>query len=86
MTKFISFYLSIILFVINVPIKSDSFQYNSYNNHGVIGLINIPSARSYDESSHGVTFYDGTPDQKITLTSSPYDWLEASFFYTNIHF
>ena len=24
------------------------------------------------------------PDQKITMTSSPYDWFEASFFYTNI--
>lgn len=33
---------------------------------------------------HGITFYDGTPDQKIALTSNPYDWLEASFFYTNI--
>ena len=44
----------------------------------------MPSARLYDESIYGITFYDGTPDQKITLTSSPYDWLEASFFYTNI--
>ena len=63
---------------------SDSFTYNSYNNHGVIGLINMPTARFYDEASHGITLYDGTPDQKITLTSSPYNWLEASFFYTNI--
>mgnify|MGYP001253309361 CR=1 FL=1 len=63
---------------------SDSFNYNTYNNHGVVGIINMPSARLYDESIHGITFYDGTPDQKITLTSSPYDWLEASFFYTNI--
>ena len=44
----------------------------------------MPSARFYDESSHGITIYDGTPDQKITMTSSPYDWMEASFFYTNI--
>ena len=44
----------------------------------------MPTARFYDESSHGITFYDGTPDQKITMTSNPYDWLEASFFYTNI--
>ena len=63
---------------------SDSFQYNTYNNHGVLGLINMPSARFYNESVHGITFYDGTPDQKITLTSSPYDWFEASFFYTSI--
>jgi len=65
-------------------IYSDSFIYNSFNNHGVIGLINMPSARFYDESSHGITIYDGTPDQKITMSSFPYDWMEASFFYTNI--
>lgn len=63
---------------------ADNFQFNSYNNHGVIGLVNMPTARFYDETSHGITVYDGTPDQKITLTSNPYDWLEASFFYTNI--
>ena len=63
---------------------SDSFTYNSFNNHGVIGLINMPSARFYDEAAHGITIYDGTPDQKITMTSFPYDWMEASFFYTNI--
>ena len=63
---------------------SDSFNYNSYNNHGVVGLINMPTARFFNEGVHGVNFYDGTPDQKITLSSNPYDWLEASFFYTNI--
>jgi len=63
---------------------SDSFTYNSFNNHGVIGLINMPSARFYDEAAYGFTIYDGTPDQKITMTSFPYDWMEASFFYTNI--
>ena len=62
----------------------DSFKYNSYNNHGALGLINTPSARIYAEGSVGITLYDGTPDQKITITASPYDWLEASFFYTNI--
>ena len=43
----------------------------------------MPSARFYDESTYGFTLYDGTPDQKITMSSSPYDWLEASF-YTNV--
>lgn len=65
-------------------IYSDNFQYNSFNNHGALGLINTPSARFYNEGNYGLTFYKGTPDQKITLTSSPFDWLEASFFYTNI--
>ncbi len=74
----------LLLSVVSVYVSSDSFEYNSFNNHGVIGLINIPTARLYDEGSFGLTIYDGTPDQKITITSSPYDWLEASFFYTNI--
>jgi hypothetical protein len=44
----------------------------------------MPSARFYEEATYGITIYDGTPDQKITMTSFPYDWMEASFFYTNI--
>jgi len=65
-------------------IYSDSFVYNSFNNHGSIGLVNMPNARFYNESSFGVTLYDGTPDQRITVTSFPYDWMEASFFYMNL--
>ena len=65
-------------------LNGDSFQYNSYNNHGVLGLINIPSARFFEEGSYGISLYKGTPDQKLTMTSSPYDWLEASLFYANI--
>ena len=64
--------------------KSDSFNFNSYNNHGSIGLINTPSARFYDESVFGITVLDGEPDNKLTMTANPFDWLEASFFYTDI--
>jgi len=74
----------LILFFFIVSVSADSFNFNSYNNHGVVGLINIPTARLYDESVYGLTIYDGTPDQKITLTSNPFNWMEASFFYTNI--
>ena len=76
--------LVIFLFIFSPLVNSDNFIYNNYNNHGAVGIINIPTARLFDEGVHGVVLYDGTPDQKITLTSSPYDWLEASFFYTNI--
>ena len=75
--------LVILLFFI-VSVSADSFNFNSYNNHGVVGLINMPTARLYDESVYGLTIYDGTPDQKLTLTSNPFDWMEASFFYTSI--
>ncbi len=70
--------------ILSQPTITDSFTYNSLNNHGVIGLVNMPTARLYDESSYGITFYDGTPAQKVSMTSYPFDWLEASFFYTNI--
>ena len=74
-----------ILFLIFVNIvEGDSIEYNTYNNHGTVGLINMPTARFFDESVHGITLYDGSPDQKITLSSNPFDWMEASFFYTNI--
>ena len=72
------------LVFINQDLYSDSFIYNSFNNHGVNGLINMPSARFYNEAAYGITIYDGKPDQKITMTSYPYDWMEASFFYSNI--
>mgnify|MGYP001159476336 FL=1 len=81
MKKYVFIFL---LLLISKLSFSDSFDYNSFNNHGVIGLINMPTARFYDESSYGITLYNGDPDQKISLTSSPYDWMEASFFYMNI--
>ena len=61
-------------------LNADSFKYNQYNNHGEVGLINTPTARTFDEAVHGITIYNGNPDQKITFTSNPYDWFEASFF------
>ena len=76
-------YLLKILFL-TISVNADNFDLNIYNNHGVVGLVNIPTARFYDEGVHGITVYDGTPDQKATLSASPYDWLEASFFYTNV--
>ena len=82
MKNFFFIFLFLSLFPKNI--LSDSFEYNSFNNHGVIGLINMPTARFYDESSYGFTLYSGEPDQKITMTSNPFNWLEASFFYTNI--
>lgn len=74
-------YLSFVVYL-SFDIHSDSFNYNTVNNHGSIGLINMPTARFYDESSFTFSFYGGDPDQKITMSSFPFDWLEASFFYS----
>ena len=82
MRKYFSFLLLSGFFVQNSI--TDSLVFNNFNNHGSVGLINMPTARFYDESSFGFTLYDGNPDQKITMSSFPFNWLEASFFYTNI--
>ena len=65
-------------------IYSDSFKHNLYNNYGIVGTISTPSARTFDEGVHGVTAYAGDPNQTVTLSASPFDWFEASFFYTNV--
>ena len=46
-------------------IYADNFNFNSFNNHGVIGIINTPTARFYNEGNFGITFYNGDPDQKL---------------------
>ncbi len=74
--------LAILLFIDQV--YADSFEYNLYNNYGIVGLISTPTARTYDEGVHGVTVYDGTPNQTVSLSANPFDWMEASFFYTNV--
>ena len=69
--------------IFSLQVTADSFDNNQYNNHGIVGLINTPTARSYDEGVHGVTIYGSDIDQKITITSNPYEWFEASVFYMN---
>jgi len=64
--------------------SSDSYEFNLYNNYGIVGTIHTPSARTFEEGVHGVTIYNGTPNQTVTFSSNPFNWLEASFFYTNI--
>jgi len=68
----------------SVSSAADSFDFNTPNNHGIVGLINMPTARFYDEGAHSFSVYDSDAVQKMTLSSNPYDWLEASFFYMNL--
>lgn len=72
------------LAVISAQLFADSIKYNSLNKYGMVGLINTPTARSYDEASASFTYSYGEPDSKIALTLYPYDWLEASIYYTSI--
>ncbi|MBD74556.1 MAG: hypothetical protein CMM96_03585 [Rickettsiales bacterium] len=81
--KFINNSLFSAITIFSLQVTADSFDNNQYNNHGIVGLINTPTARSYDEGVHGVTIYGSDIDQKITITSNPYEWFEASVFYMN---
>ena len=77
-------FLVILLFIDQVYGDGDSFEYNQYNNYGIVGTIHTPSARTFDEGVHGITVYYGDPNQTVTLSASPFEWFEASFFYTNV--
>ena len=76
--------LFVSLVYINLIYSSDNYEFNLYNNYGVVGTIHTPSARTFEEGVHGATLYLGTPNQTITLSANPFNWLEASFFYTNV--
>ena len=66
--------LLLFFFSINVYTKS-------YNTLGQVGLINLPSAEIMDEQSVYFTFKKDTYTKTGTLTVTPFNWLEASYFY-----
>jgi hypothetical protein len=53
----------------------------SYNSLGQTGLINIPSAEVHQEQSVYFTFNRSNYIKLGTLTVTPFDWMEASYFY-----
>ncbi|MFL2731113.1 MAG: YjbH domain-containing protein [Gammaproteobacteria bacterium] len=53
----------------------------SYNSFGQIGLIQTPVAGSRSEGSIALTLNKNDIWKFGTLTASPFDWLEASYFY-----
>jgi hypothetical protein len=65
-----------LIFLITQPALAQS-----YNSLGVTGLINTPSAEIHDEQSFYFTFNRSGYIKLGTLTATPFDWLEASYFY-----
>ncbi len=57
---------------------------SSFNSHGQIGYINIPSAYTAPESNLAFIANRNEPDRKIMLFASPFDWLDANLFYVDI--
>ena len=71
-------YLSIIVLALCL---NNNIQATSYNSLGQTGLINIPSAEIHDEQSIFFTFNRNNYVKLGTITVTPFDWMEASYFY-----
>ena len=54
---------------------------SSYNSFGQVGLIQTPTADSKQEGSISLTLNKNDIWKFGTLSVSPFDWLEASYFY-----
>ena len=77
MMRFYSLYIFLFLGLIT----SQNIQATSYNSLGQTGLINLPSAEVHQAQSIYLTF-NRSPYIKLgTITVTPFDWMEASYFY-----
>jgi hypothetical protein len=56
-------------------------QYSNLNSFGEIGIIVIPSAEIQEEGSINFSFSTNEMYKYGALTISPFNWLEASYFY-----
>ena len=76
-------YVILTLFYVNFSHAnfSNDLKLNSY---GITGYINTPSANFKDESSLSLSVFKSYPDNRLSLTASPFNWLEASIFYSSI--
>ena len=53
----------------------------SYNSLGQTGLINLPSAEVHEQQSIFLTLNRNNYTKLATITVTPFNWLEASYFY-----
>ncbi len=70
-----------IAFIFLLYFYSSLIVSNSYNSIGQVGLINTPSAENKGEQSIYFTVKRNSFTKLGTLTVTPFDWLEASYFY-----
>ena len=74
--KNFSFFFCFLLIILTTKIEA-----TSYNSLGQTGLINLPSAEVHQEQSIYVTFNRSNFIKLGTITATPFNWLEASYFY-----
>lgn len=57
----------------------------SYSNYGTTGLIQMPSARFYEEGTIGFTWSHLDPYLRGSIMAYPFDWFEASYQYADVN-
>lgn len=77
MMRCCSFYLLLLLGLAT----THNISATSYNSFGQTGLINLPSAEVHDEQSVFLTINKSNFVKLGTVTVTPFDWMEASYFY-----
>lgn len=75
--KFINYLLITSLSLISI----NTIYATSYNSHGQTGLITLPSAEIHQEQSVYFTFNKSSYSKIGTITVTPFNWMEASYFY-----
>ena len=73
--------INFFIFLIILPFLTTHISASSYTSHGQTGLINLPSAEIQKEQSIFFTFNKGAYYRLGTLTVTPFEWMEASYFY-----
>ena len=83
---FLLFAVNLICFNLYSDID-DYFYYqvkNSSSSLGDTGLIELPSAKFMEEGSLRLTFSSSYPNEYTALTATPFQWLEATYRYTEM--
>ena len=80
---------SAILFSINVSSQISDYifpnTYPSFSNYGGLGIIQAPNARFHEEGSLAFSWSHNDPYLRGSIIAYPFNWLEASFQYTDIN-
>ena len=90
MKRLSSFHILIILLLFNGNLHSSINEYifpnhaNTFSSYGTTGIIQMPSARIGNAGTIGMNFSQFDPYTRLSITANPFDWLEASYQYTDV--
>lgn len=62
-----------------------NFRSPSFSNYGTVGLVQMPSARFFEEGSIAFTWSHLDPYLRGSIIAYPFEWFEASYQYTDVN-